>query len=62
MAFIAIRETNSYSIPKTITNVLLTLFFMAMTVIAAAVLFILWRELISFVLEVFEEVRYRAFT
>jgi sugar lactone lactonase YvrE len=61
LVFISIRETNMYTIPKTITNVLLTVFFMAMAIIAAAVLFILWRELLSFVLEVFEEVRYRAF-
>lgn len=61
LIFISIRETNMYTIPKTISNVLLTLFFMAMAIVAAAVLFILWRELLSFVLEVFEEVRYRAF-
>ena len=61
LVFIAIRETNSYSIPKTITNELLTLFFMLMVIVAAAVLYILWRELVTFVLEVFEEVRYRVF-
>lgn len=61
LVFIAIRETNSYSIPKTITNILLTLFFMVMVIVASAVLYILWRELVTFVLEVFEEVRYRAF-
>lgn len=32
-----------------------------MVIVAAAVLYILWRELVTFVLEVFEEVRYRVF-
>ena len=32
-----------------------------MVIVASAVLYILWRRLVTFVLEVFEEVRYRAF-
>ena len=35
---------------------------MAVAILAAVILFILWRELLSYLLEVFEEVRYRVFS
>ena len=50
-----------YNLRKTVANILLTLFFMVVAILAAIVLYILWRELLSFLSEVFEEVRYRVF-
>ena len=60
--FIGIKEIHMYSIKKTISNILLTLAFMVIAVMAAIILYILWRGLVGFVLELFEEVRYRVFS
>ena len=60
--FISIKEAHVYGLKKTTSNILLTVFFMIVTILAAIILFILWRELISFVSEVIEEVRYRVFS
>lgn len=62
MLFISIKEAHVYNLRKTTANILLTLFFMIVAILAAIILFILWRELMSFVGEVFEEVRYRVFS
>lgn len=62
MLFISIKEAHVYNLRKTTANILLTLFFMVVAILAAIILFILWRELMSFVGEVFEEVRYRVFS
>lgn len=62
MIFISIKEAHVYNLKKTVANILLTLFFMVVAILAAIILYILWRELISFVAEVFEEVRYRVFS
>ena len=59
--FISIKEAHVYNLRKTVANILLTLFFMVVAILAAIVLYILWRELLSFLSEVFEEVRYRVF-
>lgn len=62
MVFISIKEGHVYNLRKTTGNILLTVFFMVVAILAAIVLFILWRELFSFVSEVFEEVRYHVFS
>lgn len=62
MIFISIKEAHVYNLKKTVANIFLTLFFMIVAILAAIILFILWRELLSFVSEVFEEVRYRVFS
>lgn len=62
MLFISIKEAHVYNLRKTVANILLTLFFMVVVILAVIILFILWRELLSFVSEVFEEVRYRVFS
>lgn len=61
MIFISIKEGHVYNLRKTVANILLTLFFMVVAILAVIILFILWRELWSFVSEVFEEVGYRVF-
>lgn len=62
MIFISIKEAHVYNLRKTTANILLTLFFMVVAILAVIILFILWRELFSFLSEVFEEVRYRVFS
>lgn len=59
MLFISIKEAHVYNLRKTVANVLLTLFFMIVAIWAAIILYILWRELFSFLSAVFEEVSYR---
>lgn len=62
LIFISIKEAQAYNLRKTVSNILLTIFFMVVAILAAIVLYILWRELLSFLSEVFEEVRYRVFS
>lgn len=62
LIFISIKEGHVYNLRKTVSNILLTIFFMVVAILAAIILYILWRELISFAAEVFEEVRYRVFS
>lgn len=62
MLFISIKEAHVYNLRKTVANILLTLFFMIVAILGVIVLFILWRELLSFVSEVLEEVCYRVFS
>lgn len=62
MLFISIKEAHVYNLRKTVANILLTIFFMVVAILAVIILFILWRELLSFASEVFEEVRYRVFS
>ena len=62
LIFISIKEAQAYNLRKTVSNIFLTLFFMVVAILAAIILFILWRELLSYLSEVFEEVRYRVFS
>jgi hypothetical protein len=62
MVFLAVKETHAYTPKKTVANLLLTLAFMVIAVLAAIILYILWKELFSFVLQILEEVKYRVFS
>ncbi len=62
LIFICIKEAHVYNLRKTVANILLTLFFMVVAILAAIILYILWRELLSYLSQVFEEVRYRVFS
>ena len=62
LIFIGIKEAHIYNLKKTLANILLTLFFAIVAILAVIILFILWRELVSFAGELFEEVRYRVFS
>lgn len=59
LIFIGLTETHNYSFGDTLKNVLLTLFFMVIAVIAVAVLYLLWVQVVTFVQDVFMEVAYR---
>ena len=59
LVFIGLTETHNYSFGDTVKNVLLTLFFIVIAIIAAAVLYLLWVQVITFVQDVALEVAYR---
>ncbi|MBQ6706570.1 MAG: hypothetical protein IJN07_03560 [Clostridia bacterium] len=59
LIFIGLTETHNYSFWDTVKNVLLTLFFMIIAIIAVAVLYLLWLQVITFVQDVWLEVVYR---
>ena len=62
LLYLAVKETHSYTPWKTVGNLLLTIAFIIIAVLALIILYILWNELVDFLSEVFEEVRYRAFS
>ncbi len=59
LIFIGLTETHNYSFGDTIKNVLLTLFFMVIAIIAVAVLYLLWVQVFTFVQDIIMEVAYR---
>lgn len=59
LVFIGLTETHNYSFGDTVKNVLLTLFFIVIAIIAAAVMYLLWVQVITFVQDVAMEVAYR---
>ncbi len=59
LIFIGLTETHNYSFWDTVKNVLLTLFFMVIAIIAVAVLYLLWLQVITFVQDIWMEVTYR---
>lgn len=59
LIFIGLNETHNYSFTETLKNVILTLFFMVIAVIAMAVLYLLWVQVITFFQDVIQEVSYR---
>jgi len=61
LIFLSVKETYSYNIKQTVSNILLTAGFMLIAALAMIILFILWRQLLSFLSELFEEARYRVF-
>jgi heme/copper-type cytochrome/quinol oxidase subunit 4 len=61
LIFLSVKETHCYTPKKTIAVLLLTIGFMIIAVLACIILYILWKDLLGFVSELFEEVKYRAF-
>ena len=59
LVFIGLTETHNYSFGDTVKNVLLTLFFIVIAIIAAAVMYLLWVQVITFIQDVALEVAYR---
>lgn len=57
--FIGIMKTHDYTVRETIKNIFITLFFMLMAVVAAAIMYVMWNTLISFISGVFVEVDFR---
>lgn len=61
LIFLSVKEVHCYTPKKTIGNIMLTMAFMIIVVLAFTIMYILWREVISFLLEFIEEVKYRVF-
>lgn len=59
LVFISAKETHNYTFGGTIKNLLLTLCFIALAILAMLILYLMWNELIGFFVTLFEEVRYR---
>ena len=57
--FIGIMRTHDYTVSETIKNIFITLFFMLMAVVAAAIMYVMWNTLVSFISSVFVEVDFR---
>lgn len=57
--FTGVMEIHNYPVKEAIKNVLITLFFMIMAVIVAAILYLVWDQVIAFAKNVGGEVMYR---
>ncbi|KLU39578.1 MAG: YIP1 family protein [Limnochordia bacterium] len=58
LVFIAIKEVHGYTVGDTIKNLALTACFMVLAVLAMAILYLMWNQLVRFVVTLIEEVRY----
>lgn len=59
LVFIGVMRTHDYTVGENIKNILITVFFMIMVVVAAAIMYVMWNTLISFISSVFGEVEFR---
>ncbi len=59
LLWISTKEIHAYTVPKTIANLLLTIFLMAVFIIAAALVIMFWDQLIDFLYSVIREAKYR---
>lgn len=57
--FLVTREVHNYEIKETIINMLITLFFIVMAVIACVILYLIWLSVWEYLSQVFGEVRFR---
>lgn len=60
LLWISTKEIHAYTIPRTIANLLLTIFLMCVIILAASLLGMFWDQLLDFVLSIIKEVQYRA--
>ncbi len=59
MLFIMVKEIHNYSISETVKNILTTLFTMALFLLTAYILYVLFNQLYEFVWSVLQEIRIR---
>jgi tetratricopeptide (TPR) repeat protein len=59
MLFIMVKEIHNYSFGETVSNVLLTLFTMALFVLTGYIFFVLFNQLFDFISAILQEVRLR---
>jgi tetratricopeptide (TPR) repeat protein len=62
LLFLSVKEIHCYTPKKTMANILLTIAFMIIAILAFIILYILWKELFSFLYELIGEVNYRVFS
>lgn len=59
LVFLSAKETHGYTFGGTVKNLLLTVCFMALAILAVAILYMMWNELVGFIATLGEEVKYR---
>ncbi|MBE2185105.1 MAG: YIP1 family protein [Anaerolineae bacterium] len=59
MLFIMVKEIHNYTVSETIMNILTTLFTMAMFLLTAYILYVLFNQLYEFVWSILQEIRLR---
>lgn len=59
--FLTTREIHNYEIKETVINMLITLFFIIMAIVACVILYLIWLSVWDYVSQVFGEVRFRVF-
>ena len=59
MLFIMVKEIHNYSFSETVRNILTTLFTMAMFLLIAYILYVLFNQLYEFILAVVQEASLR---
>lgn len=58
--FLSVKEIQKYSFSETLKSIFLVFFFMIMVIVAVAIVYLLFNQIISFVKEILEEGIYRA--
>lgn len=58
--FLSVKEIQKYSFGETVKSIFLVFFFMIMVVVAVAIIYLLFGQIVSFVKEIVEEGMYRA--
>ncbi len=58
LVFIGLIETHNYSFKETVKNIVLTVLAMILAIVAVAIIYLIWTQLISFIQSVFVEVTY----
>ncbi len=59
LLFLSVKEIQQFTVGETIKNIVLTIFYMILVVVAVAIIYLLWNQAISFFKELFGEVGYR---
>ena len=60
LLWLSTKEIHAYNVPNTIKNLLITVFLIAVIILAASLVGMFWDQLVSFVYSVAKEVKYRA--
>lgn len=58
LVFIGLMNTQNYNFGETVKNVILTVFIMILAIVAVAIVYLIWTQLVSFITEVVQEVIY----
>ncbi len=59
LLWISTKEIHAYTVPRTIANLLITIFLILVIIIAGSLLIMFWDQLVDFVYSVIKEVQYR---
>lgn len=58
--FLSVKEIHKYTFGETVKSIFLVFFFMIMVIVAFAIIYLLFSQIVSFVKEILEEAVYRA--